>query len=113
MSYLRNLCQLNQLHYRQIKIEMERKMNENNESMIENESMKETTSSEDSDADMAECSNGYDEPLIDQGNHVLLQLFCILLNYVKFEMNDSEYLYLFTKVSHSQISMHIKLFFEI
>jgi hypothetical protein len=47
--------------------EMERKMNENNESMIENEPMKETTSSEDSDADMAECSNGYDEPLVDQG----------------------------------------------
>ena len=67
MSYLRNLHQLNQLHFRQIKIEMERKMNENNESRIENESMKETTSSEDSDADMAECSNGYDEPLIDQG----------------------------------------------
>ena len=67
MSYLRNLYQLNQLHFRQIKIEMERKMNENNESMIENEPMKETTSSEDSDADMAECSNGYDEPLIDQG----------------------------------------------
>ena len=67
MSYLRNLYQLNQLHFRQIKIEMERKMNENNKSMIENEPMKETTSSEDSDADMAECSNGYDEPLIDQG----------------------------------------------
>ena len=90
MSYLRNLYQLNQLHFRQIKIEMERKMNENNESMIENESMKETTSSEDSDADMAECSNGYDEPLIDQGNYVLLQLF-YNTNSVKFEVNDSEY----------------------
>ena len=82
MSYLRNLYQLNQLHFRQIKIEMERKMNENNESMIENESMKETTSSEDSDADMAECSNGYDEPLIDQGNYVFYA------NWVKFEISD-------------------------
>ena len=34
--------------------------------MIENE-FKGTTSSEDSDADMAECSNGFDEATHDQG----------------------------------------------
>ena len=47
--------------------------------MIENEP-KGTTSSEDSDADMAECSNGFDEAIIDQGTVTYFNFFCLVIS---------------------------------